>query len=168
MGLYLSDRWRRSRSTASKNRVRSPMPALPQRVHGPLSPPTLRVLQSAGRVHRIVQEADWKRSEEDAVDIDPDDARRYLDGVDYPASKADLLTAAQANNAPESFLARLRDLPSGVRVLRARGGRGRAARPRGRGLGRAPDPGNSPTGAHPETYLIGVPNFWRGHLRGGA
>ncbi len=47
------------------------------------------------------------------MDHDPDDARRYLEGVDYPASKADLLTAAQANNAPESFLARLRDLPEG-------------------------------------------------------
>ncbi len=78
-----------------------------------VSPPTLRVLQSAGRVHRVVREADWKRSEEDAVDLDPDDARRYFEGVDYPASKADLLAAAQANNAPESFVARLLDLPEG-------------------------------------------------------
>ena len=60
-----------------------------------------------------MREADWKRSEEDAVDLDPDDARRYFEGVDYPASKADLLAAAQANNAPESFIARLRDLPEG-------------------------------------------------------
>ena len=73
----------------------------------------LRVLQSTGRVHWVVREADWKRSEEDTVDLDPDDARRYLEGVDYPASKADLLAAAQANNAPESFTARLRDLPEG-------------------------------------------------------
>ena len=47
------------------------------------------------------------------MDHDPDDARRYFEGVDYPASKADLLTAAQANNAPESFIARLLDLPEG-------------------------------------------------------
>jgi hypothetical protein len=60
-----------------------------------------------------VQEADRKRSEEVALDHDPDDARRYFEGVDYPASKADLLTAAQANNAPESFITRLRDLPEG-------------------------------------------------------
>ena len=40
-----------------------------------------------------MQEADRKRSES-AVDLDPDDARRYFEGVDYPASKADLLTAA--------------------------------------------------------------------------
>ena len=60
-----------------------------------------------------MQEADQKRSEEVAVDHDPDDARRYFEGVDYPASKADLLAAAQANNAPESFIARLRDLPEG-------------------------------------------------------
>ncbi len=52
-------------------------------------------------------------SREDAVDRDPDDARRYFDGVDYPANKADLLAAAQANNAPESFIARLLDLPEG-------------------------------------------------------
>jgi hypothetical protein len=61
-----------------------------------------------------VREADRKRSEEDAVDLDPDDARRYFDGVDYPASKADLLTAAQANNAPEAFVARLLELPEGL------------------------------------------------------
>jgi hypothetical protein len=48
------------------------------------------------------------------VDLDPDDARSYFDGVDYPASKADLLSAAQANNAPEAFIARLRDLPEGL------------------------------------------------------
>ena len=46
-----------------------------------------------------------------AVDLDPDDARRYFEGVDYPASKADLLSAAQANDAPESFIARLLELP---------------------------------------------------------
>ena len=47
------------------------------------------------------------------MDHDPDDARRYFEGVDYPASKADLLAAAQANNAPESFVARLLELPEG-------------------------------------------------------
>ena len=58
-----------------------------------------------------MQEAEWKLPEEDAVDLDPDDARTYFDGVDFPASKADLLAAAQANNAPENFIARLLDLP---------------------------------------------------------
>jgi hypothetical protein len=52
-------------------------------------------------------------SREDALDLHPDDARRYFEGVDYPASKADLLTAAQVNNAPESFITRLLDLPEG-------------------------------------------------------
>ncbi len=47
------------------------------------------------------------------MDLDPDDARRYFEGVDYPASKADLLAAAQANNAPEPLIARLLDLPEG-------------------------------------------------------
>ncbi len=45
------------------------------------------------------------------MDFNPDDVRQYLDGVDFPANKADLLTAAQADNAPASLLAGLRDLP---------------------------------------------------------
>ena len=48
-----------------------------------------------------------------AANLDPDEARRYFDGVDYPATKADLLSTAQANNAPESFIARLLELPEG-------------------------------------------------------
>jgi hypothetical protein len=42
--------------------------------------------------------------------INPDEVARYLDGVDYPASKEDLTSAAEDNGAPEDFLERLRTL----------------------------------------------------------
>jgi hypothetical protein len=44
------------------------------------------------------------------VDINPDEVNRYLEGVDYPASKEDLATAAEGNGAPEELLERLRTL----------------------------------------------------------
>jgi hypothetical protein len=42
--------------------------------------------------------------------INPDEVARYLDGVDYPASKEDLTSAAEDNGAPEDLLERLRTL----------------------------------------------------------
>jgi hypothetical protein len=44
------------------------------------------------------------------VDINPDEATQYLDGVDYPASKEDIASAAQDNGAPEELVERLRTL----------------------------------------------------------
>jgi hypothetical protein len=44
------------------------------------------------------------------VDINPDEATRYLEGVDYPASKEDLTAAAEGNGAPEELLERIRTL----------------------------------------------------------
>jgi hypothetical protein len=41
------------------------------------------------------------------VDTNPDEARQYLDGVDYPASKEDLASAAKDNGAPEELVERL-------------------------------------------------------------
>ena len=38
------------------------------------------------------------------MDFDPNDAPRYLEGVDYPASKEDLVSAAEANDAPEELV----------------------------------------------------------------
>ena len=35
--------------------------------------------------------------EEAIVDFDPDDTAQYLEGVDYPASKEDLASAAEGN-----------------------------------------------------------------------
>src|SRR5215218_11033915 len=44
------------------------------------------------------------------VDFDPDDSTQYLEGVDYPASKEDLASAAEGNGAPEELVERLRTL----------------------------------------------------------
>ena len=44
------------------------------------------------------------------MDINPDEVSRYLDGVDYPASKEDLTSAAEDNGAPKDLLERLRTL----------------------------------------------------------
>ena len=44
------------------------------------------------------------------MDFDPDDARQYLGDVDYPASKEDLVSAAEDNGAPDELLERLRTL----------------------------------------------------------
>jgi hypothetical protein len=44
------------------------------------------------------------------VDFDPDDARQYLEDIDYPASKEDLVSAAEDNGAPDELLERLRTL----------------------------------------------------------
>jgi hypothetical protein len=48
--------------------------------------------------------------EEAFMDINPDEATRYFENVDYPASKEDLVSAAEGNGAPEELLERLRTL----------------------------------------------------------
>ena len=42
--------------------------------------------------------------EEVAVDFDPEDAREYLKGVDYPANKEELATSAESNSAPDDLV----------------------------------------------------------------
>ena len=44
------------------------------------------------------------------MDFDPDDARQYLEDVDYPASKEDLASAAKSNGAPDELVERLHTL----------------------------------------------------------
>ncbi len=44
------------------------------------------------------------------MDFDPDDARQYLEDVDYPASKEDLASAAKGNGAPDELVERLHTL----------------------------------------------------------
>ena len=44
------------------------------------------------------------------MDFNPDEATQYLEGVDYPASKEDLASAAEGNGAPEEFVEMLRTL----------------------------------------------------------
>ena len=41
------------------------------------------------------------------MDFNPEEAPRYLEGVEYPASKGDLISAAESNNAPEALVERL-------------------------------------------------------------
>lgn len=41
------------------------------------------------------------------MNFSPDDARQYLEGVEYPASKEDLISAAEGNDAPEALLDRI-------------------------------------------------------------
>lgn len=38
------------------------------------------------------------------MDFDPNDATRYLEGVEYPASKEDVVRAAEGNGAPEELV----------------------------------------------------------------
>jgi hypothetical protein len=47
------------------------------------------------------------------VSFDPDDGQKYLDGVDYPASKATLLSAAEDNGAPGELIEMIESLPLG-------------------------------------------------------
>ncbi len=65
------------------------------------------------------------------MDFNPEDAHQYFEGVDYPASKEDLISAAEANGAPDWLVDRIgtlgRDLGS-ARVLQLGGRRGGAAR----------------------------------------
>lgn len=44
------------------------------------------------------------------MDFDPNETTQYLEGVDYPASKEDLASAAEGNGAPEDLVKRLRTL----------------------------------------------------------
>jgi len=44
------------------------------------------------------------------VEFNPEDVTQYLEGVDYPASKEDLVSAAEGNGAPEELVEMLRTL----------------------------------------------------------
>ena len=38
------------------------------------------------------------------MNLDPDDGKKYLEGVDYPASKEAVLSAAEGNGAPSEMI----------------------------------------------------------------
>jgi len=44
------------------------------------------------------------------VDFDPNDAPRYLEGVEYPANKEELASTAEENGAPGELVERIRTL----------------------------------------------------------
>ena len=46
------------------------------------------------------------------MDFNPDEAQQYLEGVDYPASKDEIISAAEGNGAPESLIEALGSLPT--------------------------------------------------------
>ena len=41
------------------------------------------------------------------MDFDPNEAPKYFEGVEYPASKGDLISAAERNGAPEELVERI-------------------------------------------------------------
>ena len=47
---------------------------------------------------------------EATVDFNPDDARQYLEGVEYPASKEEVASAAESNGAPGELVERIQAL----------------------------------------------------------
>ena len=46
------------------------------------------------------------------MDFNPDEAQQYLDGVEYPASKEEVISAAEGNGAPESVIEAIGSLPT--------------------------------------------------------
>ena len=44
------------------------------------------------------------------MDFDPDDAPQYLEGVNYPASKEDVISSAENNGAPGGLIGMLGSL----------------------------------------------------------
>ena len=46
------------------------------------------------------------------MDFNPDDARQYLEGVEYPANKEEIISAAEDNGAPESVIEAIGSLPT--------------------------------------------------------
>ena len=38
------------------------------------------------------------------MDFNPDDVPQYLEGVDYPASKEEVISAAEGNGAPDAMI----------------------------------------------------------------
>jgi hypothetical protein len=47
------------------------------------------------------------------VSFGPDDGKRYLEGVDYPASKEAMLSAAEGNGAPSEMVEMIEGLSLG-------------------------------------------------------
>ena len=46
------------------------------------------------------------------MDFDPDDAKRYIEGAEYPASKEEIINTAESNGAPESVIEAIGRLPT--------------------------------------------------------
>ena len=46
------------------------------------------------------------------MDFDPDEAKQYIKGVEYPASKDEIISSAESNGAPESVVEAIGRLPT--------------------------------------------------------
>ncbi|MDQ4128441.1 MAG: DUF2795 domain-containing protein [Actinomycetota bacterium] len=46
------------------------------------------------------------------MDFNPDDAKQYIEGAEYPATKEDIISAAESNGAPESVVEAIGRLPT--------------------------------------------------------
>ena len=46
------------------------------------------------------------------MDFDPDDAKEYIEGAGYPASKEEIINTAESNGAPESVIEAIGRLPT--------------------------------------------------------
>jgi hypothetical protein len=44
------------------------------------------------------------------MDFNPDDARQYLEGVEYPTSKEEVTSSAESNGAPGELVERIQAL----------------------------------------------------------
>jgi len=51
------------------------------------------------------------QTQEETVDFNPDDARQYLEGIEYPASKEEVISAAESNGAPDTLVGMIGSLP---------------------------------------------------------
>ncbi len=49
----------------------------------------------------------------EGVDLDLDDAQKYLEGLSFPASKEDLLSSVEGNGAPGELIRSIESLPKG-------------------------------------------------------
>ena len=71
-------------------------------------PPTLHRRWFGPSIGGTGHKANPNRLEEGKnVDFNPEDAHQYFEGVDYPASKEDLISAAEANGAPDWLVDRI-------------------------------------------------------------
>jgi uncharacterized protein DUF2795 len=44
------------------------------------------------------------------MDFNPDDAKQYLEGLEYPASKEEVASSAEGNGAPDELVERIQAL----------------------------------------------------------
>lgn len=46
------------------------------------------------------------------MDFDPDEVKHYIEGAGYPASKEEIISTAESNDAPESVVEAIGRLPT--------------------------------------------------------